>query len=86
MKHSQVRLWRGPMFQDVAYGTSITVAKRELDYRIMNGTRYITLTGEIWGAFYEDFEGNWRHCTVYCNINDVKILYTSILRTNYIDI
>ena len=53
MKHSQVRLWRGPIFQDVAYDISITVAKRELDFGIKKGTRYITLTGEIWDAFYE---------------------------------
>ena len=62
--YSQVLLYHGPIYHDIAYGTAITVAESESDFRIttdMTDTPYLALMGEQWGVFCEDFGENWPH-------------------------
>ena len=67
--YSEVPLWRGPIY--ITYGTSITVAERESDFRISTDTSYLalmgklamyiylTLTGELRVVYCDDFGENW---------------------------
>ena len=37
----------------------MTAAESDSDFRITTDTPYLTLTGELWGVFCEDFGENW---------------------------
>ena len=55
-KYSQVPLKRGPIYHDIAYGTAMTAAERKSDFKLTINTPYLTLTGELWGFCYDNFE------------------------------
>ena len=57
--YSQVLLKHCPIYHDIACGTVITVAKSESDHRIIAYTRYLGLTGELWGVCCEDVGEYW---------------------------
>ena len=50
------------MYHDITHGTVITAAESEWYFRITTGTPYLTLMGELWGVYCEDFGENWPHC------------------------
>ena len=51
----------GPIYQNMTYGTTITVAESESDIIITTVTPYLALSGELWGIYCEDFGENWPH-------------------------
>ena len=51
--YRQVPLKHGPINDHITYGTVITVAGSESDFRITADTPNLTLTGELWGVFCE---------------------------------
>ena len=57
--YSQVPLERGPIYEDISYGTAITVTESESDFRITTDTPYLALTDELWGVYCEDIGENW---------------------------
>ena len=46
---------------DIAYIIATIEAKYELEYELTKDTPYFTLTGELWGVFYEHFGENLPH-------------------------
>ena len=44
--YSQVSLYRGPIYLDITFGTAISVAENESDFRITIDAPYHALTGE----------------------------------------
>ena len=53
-----MQLWHGSIYQDITYGTAMTAAERKSNFKLKIATPYLTLTGELWGVHYEDFEEN----------------------------
>ena len=39
--------------------TAVTEAEHKLEFRLTKDTPYLTLLGELWGVFCEDFGENW---------------------------
>ena len=37
----------------------MTDAEHIRDFEHTKDTPYLTLTSELWGVFFEDFDGNW---------------------------
>ena len=44
------------IYHDPTYGTVITVAESESDFRITTDTPYLALTGMLWGVYGESLE------------------------------
>ena len=55
---SAIIMWPN-LYHDVTYGTAITVAESESDFRIATDTPYLALTGELWVVYCENFGDNW---------------------------
>ena len=64
--YSPVQIWHGPIYQDITYGTAMTAAERKSNFKLTIATPYLTLTGELWGVYYEDFEEN------YCQVSNIR--------------
>ena len=45
----------------IAYGTVITMAESDYDFRITKGTPYLTPMGKLWGVYCENLGENWPH-------------------------
>ena len=60
-KYSEMPLWRGPIYHDITYSTAITVAESKSDFLTPTDTPYLSLMGELWGVYDEDFEENRLH-------------------------
>ena len=39
----------------------MTATKHKSDFKLTTATPCLTLTGQLWGAYYENFEENWPH-------------------------
>ena len=50
------------IYQDITYSAAMTVTERKSDFKLTTDTPYLALTGELWGAYYENFEENWPYC------------------------
>ena len=62
--------------QDITYGTAITAAEIESDFRITTDTPYLALTGELWGVFCKDFREyspRYNGTTVLQYLNEINI-------------
>ena len=63
-------LQRDPYYHNTTYGTATTAAESEKDFRITADTPYLAFTGELLGAYCEDFREKLtalqRHRAVYC--------------------
>ena len=57
--YSQVPLKHGLIYHGITYDTAIGVPENESDIRITTDTPYFTLTGKLWGVYYENFGENW---------------------------
>ena len=57
----QVPLQRRPMYHDITNGTEKTLVEIESDFGITTDIPYLTLTGELWGVYCDDFDDNWLH-------------------------
>ena len=52
----------------------MTATESKWDFKHTIGTTYLTLTGELWGVYCEDFEENWP------SYNSSALYYVSFLR------
>ena len=59
MIYNQVPLQCCLISHDITYDTVITVAEIGSDIRITTDSLYLALTGDLWGAYCEDFRENW---------------------------
>ena len=46
---------------DIAYITAVTEAKYKSEFEPTKYVTYLTLTGELWDVFCENFGENWLH-------------------------
>ena len=51
----------------------MTATEHKSDFKLTTDTLYLALTGEQWGAYYDNFEENWRvltapHCVQQSNL------------------
>ena len=46
----------------------VTKAKYKSEFEHTKDTPYLTLMGELWGVFCEDFEENWLLYNWYCTV------------------
>ena len=58
-QYSQVPLSYGAIYHVIAYGTAMTVAESEPDFRIISDTPFLALLGELWGVYCVDLGENW---------------------------
>ena len=65
--YSQVPFKRGPIYHDITYGTVITVAESEQDFRITTYTPYLTLMSELSGVYCEYHKTSNIRCTLVGN-------------------
>ena len=49
----------------ILHRTAITVAESESDIRITTDIPYLTLTGELWGAYCEDLAEDYIDLIIY---------------------
>ena len=77
--YNQVPLSRGLISHESTYDTAIRVAECERDIRIKTNTPYLTLTGELWGAYCEDFRENWPHYNDTVLYKDISLMGAIII-------
>ena len=55
-------LKHGPIWYDIAYITAVIQAEYKSEFETTKDSPYLTLTGQLWGVFCEDFQEYWlRH-------------------------
>ena len=51
---------RIPIHHDIAYSTFVTEAEHKVDIVFTTDTPWLTLTGKLWGVYWEEFGENWQ--------------------------